>query len=81
MTTRHKTLTHILRDKMFAEFPSRDDMNNPLYLHIPAHMASLARRLGSRETTLTLGEVPVGWLPTGDRPLVLIHDLDRGLRC
>ncbi len=75
MTTRHKTPSHILRDKMFAEFPPRDDMNNPLYLHIPAHMASLARRLGFPETTLVLGEVPVGWLPTGDRRLVLIPDL------
>lgn len=50
-------------------------MNNPLYLHIPAHMASLARHLGFPETTLVLGEVPVGWLPTGDRRLVLIPDL------
>ena len=50
-------------------------MNNPLYLHIPAHMASLARHLGSHETTLVLGEVPVGWLPIGDRSLVLIPDL------
>ena len=75
MTTRHKTPTHIHPDEMFPEFPPRDDMNNPLYLHVPAHMASLARHLGFPETTLVLGEVPVGWRPTGDRRVVLIPDL------
>ena len=75
MTIRHKIPPHIHRDEMFPEFPPRDDMNNPLYLHIPAHMASLARHLGFPETTLVLGEVPVGWLPTGHRRLVLIPDL------
>ena len=75
MTIRHKTPTHIHPDEMFPEFPPRDDMNNPLYLHIPAHMASLARHLGFPETTLVLGEVPVGWRPTSDRHVVLIPDL------
>ena len=75
MTTRYKTPTHIHPDEMFPEFPPRDDMNNPLYLHVPAHMASLARHLGFPETTLVLGEVPVGWRPTGDRRVVLIPDL------
>lgn len=67
MTIRHKTPTHTHPDEMFPEFPPRDDMNNPLYLHVPAHMASLARHLGFPETTLVLGEVPVGWRPTGPR--------------
>lgn len=75
MTTRHKMPPRIHPDEMFPEFPPRDDMNNPLYLHIPAHMASLARYLGFPETTLVLGEVPVGWRPTGDRRVVLIPDL------
>ena len=75
MTIRHKIPPHIYPDEMFPEFPPRDDMNNPLYLHVPAHMASLARHLGFPETTLVLGEVPVGWLPTGHRRLVLIPDL------
>ena len=75
MTIRHKTPTHIHPDEMFPEFPPRDDMNNPLYLHVPAHMASLARQLGFPETTLVLGEVPVSWRPTGDRRVVLIPDL------
>ena len=75
MTIRHKTPPHIHPDEMFPEFPPRDDMNNPLYLHVPAHMASLARHLGFPETTLVLGEVPVGWRPTGDRRVVLIPNL------
>ena len=75
MTMSRKTLIQTAPVGVFAEFPPREDMNNPLYLHIPAHMASLARRLGFPETTLVLGEVPVGWLPTGDRRLVLIPDL------
>ncbi len=75
MTIRHKTPAHTHPDEMFPEFPPRDDMNNPLYLHVPAHMASLTRHLGFPETTLVLGEVPVGWRPTGDRRVVLIPDL------
>ncbi len=75
MTTRHISPPRAALDDVFPEFPSRDDMNNPLYLHIPAHMASLARHIGFPETTLVLGEVPVGWLPTGDRRLALIPDL------
>lgn len=75
MTTRHISPTRTAPGDAFPEFPPRDDMNNPLYLHIPAHMASLARHLGSHETTLVLGEVPVGWLPTVNRRLVLIPDL------
>lgn len=75
MITRYISPTRTAPDEAFPEFAPRDDMNNPLYLHIPAHMASLARHIGSQETTLVLGEVPVGWLPTGHRRLVLIPDL------
>ena len=75
MTARYISPTRTAPDEVFPEFAPRDDMNNPLYLHIPAHMASLARHLGSHGTTLVLGEVPVGWLPAGDRRLVLIPDL------
>jgi Uma2 family endonuclease len=35
-------------------------MQNPIYLHRPGHLAALSLHLGSPETTLVLGEVPVG---------------------
>ena len=48
----------------FPDFPPRDDMNNPVYLYDPAHPSALRRHLGSPETTLVLGETPVGWRPS-----------------
>ncbi len=75
MTTRHISPTRAALDEAFPEFAPRDDMNNPLYLHSPAHQASLARHLGFPETTLVLCEVPVGWRPSGDQRVVLIPDL------
>ena len=75
MTMRYTTLTQEAPASVFPEFPPRDDMYNPLYLHAPAHMASLARHVGLPETTLVLCEVPVSWLPGGDRSLALIPDL------
>ena len=35
-------------------------MQNPIHLHSPGHQAALRRHFGSPETTLVLGEVPVG---------------------
>ena len=45
----------------FPVFSPRGDMQNPLYLHLPGHMAALARHFGNPVTTIVLGEVPVGW--------------------
>ena len=36
-------------------------MQNPIYLHLPGHLAALARHFGRPDTTIVLGEVPVGW--------------------
>ena len=47
-------------DGLFPVFPSRGDMQNPIYLHRPGHLAALSRYFGSPETTLVLSEVPVG---------------------
>ena len=47
-------------DGKFPVFPPRGDMQNPIYLHRPGHLAVLSRHLGAPETTLVLGEVPVG---------------------
>ena len=44
----------------FPVFPPRGDMQNPIYLHRPGHLAALALHFGSPGTTLISGEVPVG---------------------
>ena len=48
-------------DGKFPVFSPRGDMQNPLYLYMPGHLAALARHFGDRDTTIVLGEVPVGW--------------------
>ena len=47
-------------DGKFPVFPPRGDMQNPIYLHRPGHLAALSLHLGAPETTMVLGEVPVG---------------------
>ncbi len=47
-------------DGLFPVFPPRGDMQNPIYLHDPGYQAALRRHFGSPETTIVLGEVPVG---------------------
>ncbi len=47
-------------DGLFPVFPSRGDMQNPIYLHRPGHLAALSLHFRSPETTIVLGEVPVG---------------------
>ena len=47
-------------DGKFPVFPPRGDMQNPIHLHDPGHQAVLRRHFGSQDTTLVLGEVPVG---------------------
>ncbi len=53
----------------FPVFPPRGDMQNPIYLHNPAHQAALRRHFGSQDTTMVLGEVPVGRNPRQRRGL------------
>ncbi len=45
----------------FPERPRRNDMQNFLYLSLPGHATALNRFLGSPNTTLVIGEMPVGW--------------------
>ena len=68
----------------FPEFPPRDDMNNPLYLYRPSHIYALELYMGNPETTIVLGEVPVGWMPGQSagvrRPdLLIADDINRAL--
>ena len=44
----------------FPEFPSRDDMQNSIYLDAPAHQAALSHHFGASDTTIILSEVPIG---------------------
>ena len=44
----------------FPEFPPRDDTQNPIHLHDQSHKAARRRHLGASDTTIVLGEVPVG---------------------
>ncbi len=47
-------------DGLFPVFPPRGDMQNPIYLHRPGHLAALSLHFGAPDTTIVLGEVPVG---------------------
>ena len=71
------TSTHTELER-FPEFPPRDDMNNPIYLYRPSYIYALELHMGDPETTIVLGEVPVGWTPGQSagvrRPDLLIAD-------
>ncbi len=59
----------------FPEFRPRVDMQNILYLHDPGHIPALRTHFGNPDTTVVLGEVPVGWEATGERRGLRIPDL------
>ena len=59
----------------FPDFPPRDDMQNSLYLNKPGHIPILCAHFGNPDTTVVLGEVPVGWVATGARLGLRIPDL------
>ena len=65
----------------FPDFPPRDDMQNPIYLHRPTHIAALDIHFGNSPTTLVMGEVPVSWSAQreGTRipDLLIAFDVDR----
>ncbi len=63
-----QALSADLADK-FPVFPPRDDMQNPIYLHDQGYQATLRRHFGVPDTTIVLGEVPVGWNPSQRRGL------------
>ena len=59
----------------FPEFRPRVDMQNSLYLNDPGHIPALRTHFGFPDTTIVLGEVPVGWNATGERRGLRIPDL------
>ena len=69
---------------VFPEYPPRCDMNNPIFLHEPSHMRSIAIHFGNYETTFVLSEVPVSPYATIRREnrkpdLIVTFDCDRDL--
>ena len=69
-------------DGKFPVFSPRGDMQNPLYLYMPGHLSALARHFGNPDTTVVLGEVPVGWNVRRRRglripDLTIAFDVDR----
>ena len=69
---------------VFPEYPPRDDMQNPLYIHESSHMRSLAIHFGRDETTFVMSEVPVSTSATIRREhrrpdLMVAFDCDREL--
>ena len=47
--------------EQFPDFPPRDDMQNPIYLHRPSHIAAPdIHYYGNSDTTLVMSEIP--WL-------------------
>ena len=59
----------------FPEFPPRDDMQNALHLDDQGHQAALRRHLGAPETTVVIGEVPIGWNIHTRREVIRVPDL------
>ena len=69
---------------VFPEYPPRCDMNNPIFLHEPSHMRSIAIHFGNYESTFVLSEVPVSPYATIRREnrkpdLIVTFDCDRDL--
>lgn len=59
----------------FPEFPPRDDMQNTLHLHEQGHQPALRRHLGNPDTTVVIGEVPIGWNIHTRREVIRVPDL------
>ena len=58
--TRKLTALNGMREQL-PGLPARGDMQNPIYLHRPTHIAALDIHYGNSDTTLVIGEVPVVW--------------------
>ncbi len=59
----------------FPEFPPRNDMLNPIYLHLPGHQTALILHFGDSPAIIVLSEVPLGWRHDQGRRGILIPDL------
>ncbi len=59
----------------FPEFTPRDDMQNALHLDDQGHQPALRRHLGAPQTTVVIGEVPIGWNIHTRREVIRVPDL------
>ena len=59
----------------FPEFPPRDDMQNALHLNDQGHQPALRRHLGAPQSTVVIGEVPIGWNIHTRREVIRVPDL------
>ena len=59
----------------FPEFPPRDDMQNALHLYEQGHQPALRRHLGNPDTTVVIGQVPIGWNIHTRREVIRVPDL------
>ena len=80
----HQQAEHAEYLAAFPEYPPRGDMNNPIFLHEPSHMRSIAIHFGNYESTFVLSEVPVSPYATIRREnrkpdLIVTFDCDRDL--
>ncbi len=65
---------HVPAEKQFPTFPPRDDMQNILHLHEPAHVPVLRRWLGNQASAIVMSELPLAWV-ANQRRGYLIPDL------
>ena len=85
MTSKTTTLTqHMGKLERFPDFPPREDMQNTSHLHRRSVLTALVIHIGSPETTLVHGEVPVAPTldPWGDYripDLIVVYECDLAL--
>ena len=59
----------------FPEFPPRDDVQNALHLNDQGHQPALRRHLVAPQSTVVIGEVPIGWNTHTRREVIRVPDL------
>ncbi len=74
MTTKPVAPPEAPANREFPSFPPRDDMQNSIHLHEPAHQSALRRHLGNSGSTIVLSELPLAWHARQQRDY-LIPDL------
>lgn len=75
MTSKRIARTAAMPAGQFPEFPPREDMQNALHLNDQGHQPALRRHLGAPQSTVVIGEVPIGWNIHTRREVIRIPDL------
>lgn len=61
MTAKHTTQPYYPPSEQFPERPLKNNMQNSIYLSRPGHQPALDRHFGNPDTTLVIGDMPIGW--------------------